>query len=443
MYSKFSEYIKEHGLLQKDSKVLLAVSGGIDSMVMTELFRARGTAFSLAHCNFQLRGRDSFKDQAFVESEAGRLGVKFHTASFETEVFARKNKISVQMAARELRYRWLEKTRAEYGFDLIATAHHLDDSIETMLLNLLRGTGLAGLKGIPRRSGNIIRPLLFASRDEIEQFAQRGDILYREDQTNKETKYQRNKLRHEVIPKLEEINPGLRESMRAFFERMESTTEVLDMVKEEKASEIVSSHGKEIHLDIAGLERGGNAGPLIYMFLQDYGFSAAVCLEILSCLGSQPGKRFFSPTHTAIKDREKLIIFPSESETDSQEEIFARHGETEVFSGKQRFTIEYGIVTEKTRLPSGPHTLMADMNKLKFPLLIRRWKAGDKMIPLGMKGMKKVSDILTEAKLPLHRKKEVLVLESGGKIAWLAGIRADERFRITSQTREYVLVKLC
>ncbi len=440
MHERFTEYIKNHHLLQTGSRILLAVSGGIDSMAMAELFKISGYNFAIAHCNFQLRGGDSEKDQELVTREAKRLGVECYTESFNTMSFARENKLSVQMAARELRYSWLEKTRAGEGYDLIATAHHLDDSIETMLINLLRGTGVKGLRGIPKKTGHIIRPLLFASRGDIESFALSRNISYREDRTNKETKYLRNRLRHEVIPLLEKISPGLRENMTAFFDRMESTSELLEMTRDEKAKELISQHGNEMHIDIKRLAGTAYSEALLFLLLQEYDFPAPVCRDIHSSLENQPGKRFCSPTHTAIKDRDKLIVFPSAGIEEPCEEKHLIEGDKELTAFGRRFMIEYGEYKRDTGLPSGPHALMADMNKLSFPLLIRKWEPGDRMVPLGMRGKKKISDILTDEKLPLHKKEKALVLESKGKIVWLVGIRADNRFRVTARTKEYIRV---
>ncbi len=441
MYRRFIEYINRHQLLKDGQSVLLAVSGGVDSMVMAELFKQSPYPFAIAHCNFQLRGEASDRDQEWVLELAHNMKAASFGKEFDTKSFARQYNLSVQMAARTLRYDWLEEIRAAHGYEAIATAHHLDDAIETMLINIIRGTGISGLKGIPKKTNHVIRPLLFATRNDIMTFASEKGLTYREDQSNEETKYIRNKLRHQVLPVFKQINPALHNSMQQFFERMEGTQAIFQMMADTQKKRCTRQAGDELHILIKPLQQLPWPGIFLYEFLKDYGFSAAVSQDILASLDRQAGKSFQSDTHTALKDRNVLIVYPNKgSKAPGIWEIMP--GTSLISTGGKVFYFDTGKMEDAPALPSGPHDLMADLDLLSFPLLLRPWKAGDKTVPLGMKGQKKVSDMLTGEKIPRHRKKEVMVLSSGGEIVWVAGIRADERFKISKKTKNYYRVRM-
>ncbi len=442
MYDHFIDYIRQHRLLKTGQRVLLAVSGGLDSMVMADLFKQSPYGFAIAHCNFQLRGDDSMHDEQMVRLLAERYNTEMYCKRFDTRRFARKEKTSIQMTARTLRYTWLEKIRTVHGYDAIATAHHLDDAFETLLIHLARGTGIAGMKGIPRKTNNVIRPLLFATRATLEAFAREKNIRFREDRSNIETKYTRNILRHKVVPVFRSINPSLHESMRQFFHRMEGTETIFRMMIEDREKACTKQSDDELHILIRPLQELPYPDIFLYEFLKDYGFNASMCRQIADGLDAQSGKMYYSDTHTLLRDRDRLIVFAGDTPGGDGICIKIEPGTQEVSAGSCTFRMESGTITASTPMPSDAKTLMADMNKLAFPLLLRSWQAGDRMIPSGMKGHKKISDILTEEKIPLHKKKEVMVLVSGNEIVWLTGIRAGEPFKITGKTRKYLKIAM-
>ncbi len=438
MYPRFIEYIRQHKLLKDNQRVLLAVSGGVDSMVMTELFNQSPFPFGIAHCNFQLRGGDADQDQQFVEETAKRLGIPFFSKTFDTKAEARKSGDSIQMAARRLRYEWMESIRAENGYDVIATAHHLDDAIETLLINITRGSGISGLKSIPRKTGHIIRPLLFATRDEIYTLCREKEIAFREDLSNRETKYVRNKIRHNVLPALKELNPSIKGTMESFFERMEATEAIHGMMIGQQKQTCTRQEGNELRLNIEKIRALPHPHVFLYEFIKAYGFSGEMCQAMICREELQPGRRFYSDTHVALIDREEIIIYPSEK-GHTPGTWYVNDPEGKIETGDRVFHLVSGSMAEEPALPSGPDALMADMDRLSFPLILRPWKEGDNLTPLGMKGRKKVSNLLTDIKMPLHKKKQTLVLTTArGEIIWVVGVRADERFKITPETERYL-----
>jgi len=447
MYQAFITYVMQHRLLREDSSVLLAVSGGMDSVVMADLFRQSPWPFAIAHCNFQLRGTDADQDQRLVEETAERLGVPFFVRAFDTETEARASGESIQMAARRLRYEWMEKVRAENGYEVIATAHHLDDAIETLLINITRGTGISGLKSIPRKAGHIIRPLLFSTREEIAAYCRESGLAFREDRSNLEKKYARNKIRHQVLPALKDLNPSLPSTLARFFERMEATEDILALMIDQQKKTCTRMEGDQLLISIPALRVLPWQHFFLYEWVRDHGFSETQCKEMLSSKDMQPGKCFHSNTHEALIDREEIIVHPirpaaapghvyAEIPLDGQIEDSA--GRTVSCAGKT-FHFHTGEMGKETDLPDGPQALMADLDKLSFPLVLRRWEAGDNLVPLGMEGTKKVSDLLTDVKMPLHKKKNVLVLvTSKNEIIWVAGVRTGDRFKITPGTKRYL-----
>ncbi|MBW6498546.1 MAG: tRNA lysidine(34) synthetase TilS [Bacteroidales bacterium] len=438
---RFGAFVASYQLFEEHDRILLAVSGGIDSMVMARLFSLSGKSFGLAHCNFSLRGNDSDLDEQLVKRSAMMLGVPFYSATFDTREFAQQNKISIQEAARELRYEFLQETAIEYGYDRIATAHHLDDSIETMLINLIRGTGVRGLAGIPLKNENIIRPLLFATRQEIEAFALEHQIDFRTDASNLQDKYLRNRIRHHIIPILKELNPAMNQSMHAFIGRMQQAAELLELEVEKQKTECISPEREGFAIEIAKLQALPQPELMLYEFLRDCHFSGTVCRELLESLEAQSGKRFYSETHMAIKDRQKIFVKPLRgSEEPMVYSVYESTKQTEV-SGAV-FFFETLPAEKDMPFPASEETAMLNYDLLEFPLELRKARAGDSMVPLGMKGRKKLSDLLTDQKIPRHLKEEVWVVVSGGEIAWVAGIRISEMFRITHETTKVFRAKI-
>jgi tRNA(Ile)-lysidine synthase len=422
-------------------RVLLAVSGGVDSMVMVRLFSLSGKTFGLAHCNFSLRGIESDLDQQLVKQTALMLGVPFNSATFNTQEYAIENKLSIQEAARDLRYQWLQEIAFEHHYDLIATAHHFDDSIETLLINLLRGTGLKGLTGIPEKRENIIRPLLFATRAEIERFATEQNIEFRTDQSNEEDKYLRNRIRHHVVPVLKELNPSFNESMQDFFSKMGATYQVLQAEISRRRTECIFPEREGFSISIKKLLALPHAGFFLYEFLKEQGFSFAVCNDLLKSLKGQAGTQFFSKTHVAIKDRKKVFVKPLAPYLSN--DVYTIFEDTQKLQTVNAFFVfEIKAASAELSFNQGEHLALLDYGRLEFPLLLRKTLPGDRMTPLGMKGSKKVSDLLTDLKVPRHKKQETWVLVSGSEIAWLAGYRISDKFKIRAKSKKVFTAKI-
>lgn len=441
MQQRFIDYIEQNQLLKKGDKILLAISGGIDSMVMANLFHLSAINFGIAHCNFLLRGKDSDQDEAFVRKAAETFQVPFFSKRFQTTEFAKQEKQSIQMAARALRYEWLEQIRSENAFEWVATAHHLDDSIETLFLNITRGTGISGLTGIPKKNKKVIRPLLFATKKEISNFAKKHQIRFREDRSNKESSYQRNKIRHQLIPLLQELNPAFPDNMTDFFRHMEATEKLYQVTLDKFRQTCIHYHHKETHIIIKELLKLPHPETILFELIKEYNFQPSQNRDVFDAITGQPGKRFFSDTHKLIKDRETLIII-SLKENNNQETVLVFPDTKEIRMGQQSFQFKTGALKSEQTLPRDATSLLADMEKLHFPLLLRHWQAGDYIRPLGLKGKKKISDLLIDEKIPLHHKKEVLVLVSGKEVVWVPGLRVSEKTKITKNSKNYFFATL-
>ena len=318
MLNSFTTYIKKEKLFSKTNTILLTVSGGIDSIVMCELFHQAGLKFGIAHCNFQLRGEESDTDELFVEELAEKYDVQFHSVSFNTAAYAKKNKLSIQLAARKLRYDWFEEIRSQFDYNYIATAHHQDDSIETFFINLIRGTGIAGLHGILPKQNSIIRPLLFTNKKEIELFAKKNKLKFREDSSNASDKYVRNKIRHQLIPLLKELNPNIHQTIADDIQRLSETEKVYKKEITNKRSKIITEDRNGIRISIKALKKLNPIAPYLFEFLYPLGFNSSTTDEIIESLNKQSGKQFFSATHRLIKDRDFLFI---ESRNKTKESI--------------------------------------------------------------------------------------------------------------------------
>ncbi len=437
LLSRLNDFIKKHKLLNENDSVLLAVSGGIDSLVMADLFLHSQYSFAIAHCNFQLRGQDADEDEAFVQAFAERHRLDFFSTKFDTTAYARQNKLSIQMAARELRYQYLENIRKTEAYKTIATAHHLDDAIETLFINIIRGTGISGLKGIPVKNNKVIRPLLFATKDELTDYASAKKLVYRTDKSNKDEKYLRNKIRQRLMPVMKEINPSLNESMKEFFEKLQAVNDIYQQAITHHKKNVLRYYPDETHLLLKPLSLLTNAETILFELLREYGFSSAQCRDIYRARDTQPGKRFFSGSHSLTKDRECLIISRIDDESE-ETPVHQIHQETKTLSYSDTlFRFETGIRDADTDLPKNARTLLADFEKLDFPLRLRPWKDGDKIQPIGMAGHKKISDILIDEKIPLNKKNDILVLTCSEQVIWIPGIRASEKFKITNKTKKY------
>ncbi len=440
MIQQFSEFINSEKLFPPHSPILLAVSGGADSVTLTELFYRTKQNFGIAHCNFQLRGKESDEDEAFVAALAEKMGVKFFSVRLETEKFTTEKKLSIQMAARELRYDWFEKIRKENGYHFIATAHHLNDSIETVLLNLVKGTGIAGMHGILPKNGKVIRPLLFAKRSEIETFVKENKIKFRVDSSNELTKYERNKIRLQVIPLLRNINPQFEESVAKSIRYFSDVEQIYKKEINRLSKKLLQQEGNGFRISIGTLKNLQGVQTVLFEILKPFHFNESIVQKIIECLNGESGKQFFSSSHRIIRDRKYLLISPVEEEQQQEYLLEIKN---------QKLSIRHlSMVTEikevaSFKIPNDSTINCLDISKLKSPLIIRRWKKGDYFYPLGMNNKKKkISDYLIDRKIPLTEKENIYVLDVAGRIACIIGERIDERFKIKTSTEKIFVIKL-
>ncbi|HZX61961.1 MAG TPA: tRNA lysidine(34) synthetase TilS [Bacteroidales bacterium] len=443
MLKEFKTFISDQNLFEPNDRILLAVSGGIDSVVMSELFHKAGYAFGIAHCNFTLRGKESDADETFVEKLAGKYKVPFYTKRFLTTKVTKEKGISIQMAARELRYQWFEELRLKEKYHSIATAHHLDDQVETFFINLLRSTGIAGFHGILPRQGNLTRPLLFSYRDDIEAFARKYKLVFREDSSNLETKYLRNKIRHEVIPIFRELNPAFPHILTETILRMRETEVIFRNSIEEARKKIIRNDKNGTHIRIENLKKLTPVDIYAFELLSPYGFNETVIRDILHSPDDSSGKIFYSSTHRLIKNREELILNP----LPDKKETWSKNAEISIPENKKEIRKPIHLSFTKTatikRFVIDPSKEVAnlDLRKIVFPLILRRWKKGDSFYPFGMNKKKKLSDYFIDSKLSIPEKENTWLLCSGTHILWIVGYRIDHRFRVTSQTKEVFQVR--
>ncbi|MCW5911599.1 MAG: tRNA lysidine(34) synthetase TilS [Cyclobacteriaceae bacterium] len=434
MKEKLREYVQSLGVTT-DDKILLAVSGGVDSMVMAHLFSQLKYSVVIAHVNFRLRGAESDADQQFVEQWCKQNRVPFFTAHFETNNYATTRGLSIQMAARELRYQWFNELVSEHQLKFIATAHHINDSLETSLLNLARGAGLEGLLGIAPQSGNRIRPLMFATRAQVEAYAAENEIAWREDSSNQTDAYQRNLIRHRVIPELKKINPALESAFVSMSEKIRHDLDLLTEDVKAWQAHYVMPKGESLVIQKAGIVSSLDLQRL-WRTLRNYGFNREQMEAIRNASSGQPGKVFYSATHCLAVDRETLIV--------SRLAEALQAVSIPLASGKYRL----GSLEMNVEAPVSPELVrdasvaVLDMEKLAPALIWRGWQAGDYFFPLGMTQRKKISDFLVDEKVPVGFKNQVTVLESNGEIVWVAGYRIDNRFKLTKITREAALFRL-
>lgn len=439
MISRFISFVEAHGLFTPADKVLLAVSGGMDSMAMAGLFRKAGYRFAIAHCNFMLRGEEADADQQFVEDMAREYGVDCHVKRFHTMKIAGDTGRSVQMVARELRYGFFDEIAAEHHYQHVAIAHHLDDQTETFFINLMRGCGIAGLHGIRLKQGKVVRPLMFAFRRDIEQYVAENNIPFREDSSNPKMKYARNIIRHKIIPEFVGLNPSFREEMAATISRISDAERIYQHEIENQRSALLQYDGRDATLDLMKLRLLDPLPGYLYELISAYGFGKDDVMNIIRALDGISGKQFLSNTHRLVIDREKILISPLHEIT-GLPEVYIKKGDTAIefpvkLSIRQHEAGNYNITADK-------HTAAFDMDKLAFPLLLRPWQRGDAFIPLGMRKRKKVSDLLIDEKIPLPEKDRIMVLCSGDEIVWVVGMRISDNVRITTRTRKVLEIVL-
>lgn len=440
MLPQFLSFINKNRLFSSGDRILLAVSGGLDSVVMAWLFHKAGFAFGIAHCNFRLRGEESEADEKFVGELAARLRVPFHVNHFNTSEIAASAKISAQMAARDLRYRWFEEVRSSEKYDVVATAHHLDDQAETFLINLVRGTGIAGLHGIMPLLGKVVRPMLFASRSEIEEFAAKEQIRFRVDSSNQEEKYLRNKIRLGILPLLKELNPGFLENLTREIGWLRASEQAARKEIERHIPLILSKHWDQDIIDLSILNRTVAMELVAWEIFSRYGFNTDVVEDMIGSPEGESGRIFFSYSHRAVRDRNRIIVQPLQAVSLSAEVMISAN--TRRIANPCKMSFKILSREELTTIPAGKEFACLDADRLNFPLELRKWKEGDSFQPFGMKGSKKVSDFLIDQKLSIPDKENTWVLLSAGKIVWLVGHRIDHRFRIRTNTEKVYRIKL-
>ncbi|RZA02041.1 MAG: tRNA lysidine(34) synthetase TilS [Sphingobacteriaceae bacterium] len=436
---RFTDFIEQNSLFKADSKILAAVSGGMDSVLMVHLLKAAGFNFDIAHCNFQLRGDESVADEAFCKKLAQQVGVLCHVVNFDTQQYAADQKISIQMAARDMRYQWFERLRQQHGYDVIALAHHQNDSIETILLNLTRGTGIAGLHGILPKNGALVRPLMFLSREEIRSLISENGFDYVEDSSNSSVKYARNKIRLEVIPHLKSLNPNLESTFESNLKHFRDLEQLLELKVADVKKELFVLEDDEIHLLISELKKLKPQRLLLYKLLQDYGFNDTTIDDVVASLDKHSGRVFESVGYKLVLDRDKLILAKKNNSTLLP--VLINETDHSVSYGTYKLTLLHD--DSPLIIKNNPLAVAIDAALLVYPLTIRAWQKSDFFYPLGMKTRKKLSDFFINRKVALHQKTEIPILVNGnGDIMWIGGYQPDERYKVSDNTKKVTIFEL-
>jgi tRNA(Ile)-lysidine synthase len=414
----FSHFIEKNQLFTLQDSLLVAVSGGVDSVVLVHLLHQAGFKFSIAHCNFGLRGEESEGDESFVHKLAEKYNVACFRKYFNTSYIAEQQKSSIQIVARNLRYEWFDTLLNTYHYQYLLTAHHQNDVLETVLYNLVKGTGIAGLHGIKAKNQKIIRPLLCATKEEVVNFAKKNNLAWREDSSNTSSKYSRNLIRNEVIPLLKHINPNLESTFQQTVEKMSAVEKIVEQEINRLKSSIQHIDNEVVYIDFAKLLAENETVFKLYELLKPYHFNYQQVQQIIESLGKEAGKVFLTDTHTLVKDRQHLVITPNE-------QLDLAHQKAEILIEQQTQFVDYQdykikianyAKTPDFAIRTETNIALLDKSKLEFPLVLRKWQDGDKFKPLGMKGLKKVSDFLNDKKIPLNLKNNVLVLCANNKI---------------------------
>jgi len=437
MLKKLKGYIDSKDLCASGDRLLLAVSGGIDSVVMLDLMVNAGYNCSVAHCNFQLRGKESEHDMDFVVSLGEKYRLKTHIKRFETSSYASSHGISIQMAARDLRYNWFNEIASQEAYDHVAIAHNADDNIETFFLNLIRGTGLSGITGMPAKAGIFIRPVLWAGRNDIEEYCSGKELSYREDSSNIRTSYKRNFLRHEILPLFEHLNPSFFETMGQNMENIRQAGSMLQGYFTYLKGLVVSFRGNETRLSLKALNDLHEPQWFLHRYLSEYGFTPTQTADITGSLNSGPGRKFVSDSHMLLKDREFFILVRLENKDTGEYMIYSE-------SGKIKIPLELfweTIDAKDCSIDPDPRNAYLDASTLEFPLKLRKWKEADSFFPLGMKSRKKLSDFFIDNKFSMIEKENTWLLVSGKDIVWIIGHRIDNRYRVKKHTGRILHMK--
>ena len=438
MIKKIQQYINQNRLFSPCAYVIIGMSGGKDSMAMLDVLTRLGHLCVAAHCNFHLRGEESDRDAEFVKQWCKENNIPFFSTDFDTKKHATDNKISIEMAARELRYSWFEEIREQYNAEAIVVAHHKDDSVETVLLNLVRGTGIKGLSGISPKNGNIVRPFLCITRKEIEDYVEERGLPSVFDSTNDDDAFKRNFLRINVIPQLEKLNPSVKETIYRTSQNMAEAEKMHQSAIWKAIDEITNNFGWNV-IDIQALKRTPSPSTVLFEFLSRFDFNPSVIEDIYRSLGT-PGKTFFSKKYRLVTSRNKLNISELKATEYGIRSYPIQRG---VMAINTPISLSISIKKMPVEIKKDPRFLYADANKLRFPLKLRNWKKGDRFIPFGMSGRKKVSDYFTDRKFDLKQKEDTWILSTANdKIVWIVGERTDNRFRVTEETTNVLVIEL-
>lgn len=417
--------------------MLLAVSGGSDSMVMAELFKVSGISFGVAHCNFGLRGIDADKDEELVRKWSEAVGVSFHAVRFDTKKKSAEWNTGTQETARKLRYDWFEEVCKQFGYDAVATAHHANDNVETLFINLCKGTGIQGLHGIQPVNGRVIRPLLFASRDQLRAYADEMQVPYRDDASNASDDYLRNAVRHKLVPVVEDLFPNAIANINSSISHFAEAEVLYHNAVGVERKKLMERRGQDYYIPIRKLQKRHPIATICYELFRPFGFVSAQIPHILTLLSSESGRFIASATHRVIRNREFLVVTSIATAEADLIEVQDAPAVVET----ERVVFSFELLDLPDRLQTDSTIAYIDADKVTFPLVLRKWRIGDYLYPLGM-GMKKkkVSRLLIDRKVAIHDKEHVFVLESDKRIAWVAGIRLDERIKVTAATRRVLRV---
>ena len=436
--------IQSCGSLAGVKRVLVAVSGGPDSVVLLDALHREGGSVVVAHCNFHLRGEASDGDAEFVKGLSEKYQVPYYQVDFDTEKEARERGVSIEMAARDLRYEWFERVADEADCELIAVAHNADDVVETFFLNLTRGAGLQGLSGMAELRGRVVRPLLQVSRKQIMEYIAENELDYRIDATNLDTIYTRNKIRHNVVPQLTEINPSFLDTMANNMRFIASAQSIVEAYAVEAYERVVTEDGERIRFDLKALCECEGVDTLLFMWLSRYGFGSDVVMQLYRSLDDIAGKQFYSATHRAVGSvgwlEVELRIENGELRIENGE-LRIENGELRVENGELKIEISEVDIEGFEVVKSGDVACL-DADKLQYPLVLRRWQKGDWFIPFGMKGRKKLSDFFADKKMNIIDKERVWLMVSGDDIVWVVGHRVDARYAVTDKTKRVKIFKV-
>lgn len=434
-------YVQKENLFTKGNRLLLAVSGGIDSVVLAHLFHQLNLEFSIAHCNFKLRGAESDRDEVFVRGLANHYGKEIFVRSFDTNNYSEEKKVSIQVAARELRYEWFDELlkpgAGRIGFDFIVTAHHKDDNIETMLMHFFRGTGIQGIRGMLPKNAKLVRPLLSFSKNELKAFASAQQLQWVEDSSNDSDKYSRNFFRNKLIPSIKEIFPAAEENLAANLQRFRETEQLYNQAVDQHKKKLLEKAGNEFRISVLKLASTIPQTTVLYEILKDFGFSSAQVPDILALLESDSGKYVRSLTHRIIRNRSWLLIAPVSSVEPAL--IVIEEQDTLVTFANKNLKLHKEFIQ---KIETEKNTAQFPVQAIRFPLILRKWKPGDYFYPLGMKKKKKLARFFIDQKLSKTAKEEVWVLEMNRQIVWVVGLRIDDRFKVGKLPAEVLTITL-